>query len=467
LDKKIDFSKNLKLKQDLIDRLKALINLDLKMNEKYLGFKDIQNAWFKIGQVPRSQNVIIWNTFQHHIKNFYDYLHLNRKFKEIDIKYNLEYKKNTIEQAKKLIKNEDKIRAHKYFERLSKKWKFEIGPTKKEDEIKLSEEFKTIGKLILENKIEFDKNRDSITKENYLKKEALLNEINQIIEKEGNSTKEWQIKINSFEKIKNQIEKVGPIPAKENKKYWSNYKNIIRSFYGKKNEYFKNLKKTYQENISKQELIIKKVEKLNFDIDFEKNRKEIILLQKEWKKINPVPYKVNEKNWQKFRTICNKFFKKFDEKKEIKTSESIKNEKEQNKILKKIEKYDNTKNEDINVIIKEWRETGKVSSKNEIEFNKKIKKIFKKSGLNEQESVNKLLELKFGSMNEKQKKSEIHSLNIKLEVLKKELILFENNLSFFKDKSKENKLLDNSRKEIEKNKKEIEKIIYQKSMLNK
>ena len=51
----------------------------------------------------------------------------------------------------------------------------------------------------MENKIEFDKNRDSIIKENYLKKEALLNEINQIIEKEGNSTKEWQIKIKSFE----------------------------------------------------------------------------------------------------------------------------------------------------------------------------------------------------------------------------------------------------------------------------
>ena len=41
MDKKIDFSKNLKLKQDLIDRLKALINLDLKMNEKYLGFNAV------------------------------------------------------------------------------------------------------------------------------------------------------------------------------------------------------------------------------------------------------------------------------------------------------------------------------------------------------------------------------------------------------------------------------------------
>ena len=95
--KNIDLSKNLKIKKDLINKLKELINLDMKMNEKYLGFKDIQNQWFKTGAVPRADNVILWNTFQHHIKNFYDYLHLNRKFKEIDVKYNLEQKKETIE----------------------------------------------------------------------------------------------------------------------------------------------------------------------------------------------------------------------------------------------------------------------------------------------------------------------------------------------------------------------------------
>ena len=152
----IDLSKNLKLKQNLINELKELVNLDTTMNEKYLGFKEVQNKWLKIGPVPRVQSEIIWNTFQHHIKNFYDYLHLNRKFKEIDIKYNLDKKKETIEQAKKLIVIEDKVKASKYLERLNKKWKFEIGPTKKENEIILNEEFQRVGNLIKENKIEFD-----------------------------------------------------------------------------------------------------------------------------------------------------------------------------------------------------------------------------------------------------------------------------------------------------------------------
>jgi len=79
---------NLVEKKLLIEKLKELLNTDGSINDKYNKFKKIQNSWFKIGNVPRSQDLIIWNNFQHHIKNFYDYLHLNRKFKEIDLDHN-------------------------------------------------------------------------------------------------------------------------------------------------------------------------------------------------------------------------------------------------------------------------------------------------------------------------------------------------------------------------------------------
>ena len=467
MDSHIDLSKNLKLKQNLIAELKELINLDTTMNEKYLGFKEVQNKWLKTGPVPRVQSEIIWNTFQHHIKNFYDYLHLNRKFKEIDIKYNLDKKKETIEQAKKLIVIEDKVKASKYLERLNKKWKFEIGPTKKENEIILNEEFKRVGNLIKENKIEFDKNKDSILEENYLKIENLINEIREIVETEIASTGEWQKNITSFEKIKNQIENNGPIQYKNKKKVWTNYKNITREFYKKKNDYFKGLKKIYKKNILIQESIIIKVRELVLNDDFEKYRKEIVSLQIEWKKIKPVPYKINQKNWTNFKTVCDEFFNKINKQKENLANEFKINENKQIDILKEIEKYDETSKVDVNQLINKWQETGKASLNDEIEFDKKIKKIFKDSGLNKQESTTKLLETKLDSMSENEKSSEIYSLNKKLEVLKKELSLLENNISFFNDKSKENKMLDKARKEIANKKIEIESIIQQKVILNK
>lgn len=87
---------NLVEKKLLIEKLKELLNTDGSINDKYNKFKKIQNSWFKIGNVPRSQDLIIWNNFQHHIKNFYDYLHLNRKFKEIDLDHNLKENKQCI-----------------------------------------------------------------------------------------------------------------------------------------------------------------------------------------------------------------------------------------------------------------------------------------------------------------------------------------------------------------------------------
>ena len=147
---------NLIEKKLLIEKLKDLLIDDGSINEKYNEFKKIQNSWFKIGQVPRSQNVILWNNFQHHIKNFYDYLHLHRKFKEIDLDHNLKEKEKIIFNAKKLININDQFKALKDFERLKKRWKFELGPVKKENEDNLEKELKSIEEILNVKRKEFE-----------------------------------------------------------------------------------------------------------------------------------------------------------------------------------------------------------------------------------------------------------------------------------------------------------------------
>ena len=152
---KFNVDQNLIEKENLIERLKNLIHEDTNISNKYNEFKKIQNSWFKIGPVPRSKNGIVWNNFQHHVKNFYDYLHLNRKFKEIDLIHNLKEKEKIIQHSKKLIDLNDKFKASKDFERLKKRWKFELGPAGKENDEKLNSEFFEIEKIILENRHQF------------------------------------------------------------------------------------------------------------------------------------------------------------------------------------------------------------------------------------------------------------------------------------------------------------------------
>ena len=120
-----------------------------------------------------------------------------------------------------------------------------------------------------------------------------------------------------MEKNKNSLNKKGPIPSNKKKYYWKNYKETIRDYYSSKNLYYKNLKNIYKENILKQKDLIEKAENLQLNKNIEKSKKEIIIIQKEWKKINPIPYKINQKNYQKFKSICNCFFNKIDEGKQV------------------------------------------------------------------------------------------------------------------------------------------------------
>ena len=465
-NRNIDLNKNLDEKKKLIERLKNLINLDITMNEKYLEFKELQKKWFNIGPISRRENSIIWNNFQHHIKNFYDYLHLNRKFKEIDIKHNLEQKEIIINQGKELIKSKDIIRSYKFYERLKKKWKYEVGPTKKGNDKILNKKFSEIEKILYNNKIEFDKNKDLILNENLLKKEAHLKEISDIINKESKTKKEWQNKIKEFENIKNLLEKTGPIPSNKKKSFWKNYKEIIKNYYSSKNLFYKNLKKIYTENILKQQNLIEKAKSLQSNKNLQKSKKEIIIIQNEWKKIKPIPYKVNQKNYQKFKSVCNYFFSKIDEEKTNKLKEIKRNQVSQNKFLKKIENDKSKKEIDINQLMNKWKELGRVNLQTELKFQKSIIKVLVSRGFNKEESKIKFLEIKSDTMNDAEKDRKKKELIKKLDDLKKELSTLENNLSFFNDKSKKNTLLNKVHEDIKKNKDQINSIKSQINILN-
>jgi hypothetical protein len=457
---------NLIEKKILIEKLKELLITDGSINSKYNEFKKIQNSWIKTGQVPRSQNVIIWNNYQHHIKNFYDYLHLNRKFKEIDLDHNLKEKEKIILNAKELLKNNDQFKAFKDFERLKKRWKFELGPVKKEKEESLEKELSSIEEILNTKRKEFESNKDSILKSNYSKKESLITEIQDLHKIEINSIKNWQEKIKTFETLKNKIELAGPIPGKLKKTFWNNYKKVIRDFYSRKNKFFKNIKIIYSENIKKQNLLIEEVKTIVNKDDLEKERQNVISIQKKWKLIKPVPYKANEKNWKIFKNTCDTYFQKISQNKNIESKENKEFVRKQNQLIEELDKFKGKLN-DLEDIIKEYLSINKINSDKEKLFFEKIKNHLIRKGINENESQNKINEMKSKFMSNDQKKSEIYKLNLKLDKLKKDLIQQENNLLFFKDNSKENKLLNTVHLKIKNQKIEIERIINNKKNLLK
>ncbi|MDB2648474.1 DUF349 domain-containing protein, partial [Flavobacteriaceae bacterium] len=283
---------------------------------------------------------------------------------------------------------------------------------------------------------------------------------------DSNSIKDWQEKIKTFESIKKNIEDTGPIPRKLKKSFWNNYKKVVREFYSTKNIFFKKIKKVYTENLSKQNSLINEIINISSKDDLEKERQNVISIQKQWKLIKPVPYKANEKNWKNFKNSCDLFFQKISQNKNLKTKENKQFELKQNKLIEDVEKFSGEL-VGLEKIFEEYFLNNKLSSEKEKIFFDKIKTQLIKQGLKEEESQNKLNEMKSKFMSYDQKKSEVYKLNLRLDKLKKDLTQQENNLLFFNDKSKENKLLKTVHLKIKNQKLEIEKLIIEKNKLIK
>ena len=117
---KKDLQANLVKREELIEELKGLLTAEENINTTYKQFKDIQETWHTAGAIPRDKYNLTWNTYHHHVENFYDFLHLNREFRDLDFKHNLEAKLKLIVRAEELQQETDVNKAFRELQMLHK-----------------------------------------------------------------------------------------------------------------------------------------------------------------------------------------------------------------------------------------------------------------------------------------------------------------------------------------------------------
>ncbi|WP_050813315.1 DUF349 domain-containing protein [Aquimarina agarivorans] len=149
---KTNLEKNLKHRLELIEQLKTLISSNETVNNKFNLFKNIKEHWHQAGAIPRDQNNVVWNTFYHHVDKFYEIIHLDREFRDLDYKHNLEQKVKIIERAKELTQETNINRAFRELQVLHKIWKEEIGPVAKEYKDLIWDKFSELTREIHDNR---------------------------------------------------------------------------------------------------------------------------------------------------------------------------------------------------------------------------------------------------------------------------------------------------------------------------
>ena len=294
---------NLALRKSLIEELKGLIGVDRPISDTYKQFKDLQARWRESGHVPQSEANNIWKTYHHHVGIFYDFLHLNREFRELDYKYNYEEKIKIIEEVEAMSNMDNIQKAFRNLQELHKRWKDELGPVAKEHEEPLWERFSQATKVIHEKRQFFQKNQTEIFKANFDKKADLIAQMRELNESEIKTHNEMQKLIRNMEALRTSFFDCGSVSRSKSAEIWTAFKEVMRTFSRKRNSFYKSLKKEYAENMKKRMELVKQVEELHQTEDFASSTPKVIALQKQWKQMGPVSRKQNDKAWNPFESL--------------------------------------------------------------------------------------------------------------------------------------------------------------------
>ena len=102
--------------------------------------------------------------------------------------------------------------------------------------------------------------------------------------------------------------KVGPAPKERSEELWKRFRAACDPAYERCQVHFKQLDGERQENLQKKEKMCEEVEALVDSTDWNETAAKIKELQKQWKESGPVPRKVSDAIWKRFRGACDKFF---------------------------------------------------------------------------------------------------------------------------------------------------------------
>jgi len=298
---------NLQKKLDIIEKIKAMVTSPEEANKSYKEFKALQEEWREIKNVPAERANELWRNYQLYVEQFYDLLKLNSEAREYDFKKNLEMKTKLCEAAEKLAEEADVISAFHQLQKLHQEYR-ETGPVSKELREEIWNRFKAASTIINKRFQQHFEGLRAKEEENLAKKTVLCEKVEAIAAEENKGSADWERHTKQIIDLQAEWKTIGFAPQKMNVKIFERFRAACDDFFGRKAEFFKDLKEQFKVNADKKRALIEKAKALQDSTDWKSTSDKLINLQKEWKTIGMVPKRIGDQLWDEFLGACNKFF---------------------------------------------------------------------------------------------------------------------------------------------------------------
>ena len=451
---------NLEKKLEIIEKIKAMTTSPDEAGKSYNEFKELQQQWKDIKNVPADKANELWRNYQLYVEQFYDLLKLNSEAREYDFKKNLEMKTKLCEAAEKLANEEDVISAFHQLQELHQQYR-EIGPVAKELREQIWTRFKAASTVINKRHQQHFEDLRAKEEENLARKTALCEKVEELGKAENKGAADWEKRSKEIIDIQNEWKTIGFAPQKMNVKIFERFRAACDDFFGRKAEYFKALKVTFSENIEKKKALVEKAQALADSTDWKATSDKLIALQKEWKTVGMVPKKIGDQLWQEFLGACNKFFEARNAAGAGQRNEEHANLEKKKGIIEQLkalaENAAEATKEKVQALTEEYNKVGHVPYKEKDKlyeaYHEVLDRIYKE--LNISTKRRRLNDFKANIKNvakrgEEALDNERGRLARRFEQLKQEIQTYENNLGFLNASSKKgNSLIDEMNRKVQ------------------
>lgn len=458
---------NLEKKLEIIEKIKAMATSPDEANKSYNEFKELQQQWKDIKNVPADRASELWRNYQLYVEQFYDLLKLNSEAREYDFKKNLETKTKLCEAAEKLADEEDVISAFHQLQELHQQYR-ETGPVAKELREQIWTRFKAASTVINKRHQQHFEDLRSKEEENLTLKTALCEKVEEISKQENKTASDWEKRSKEIIDIQNQWKTIGFAPQKMNVKIFERFRAACDDFFGRKSEFFKEMKQAYAANIEKKKALVEKAQALADSTDWKVTSDKLINLQKEWKTIGVVPKKIGDQLWHDFLNACNKFFEARNAANAGARNEERENLDKKRSIIEQIKALvadaANATREKVQALTDEYNKVGHVPYKEKdalyAAYHEALDAIYKE--LNISNKRRRLDDFKSNIRNMAKRgedaiDNERGRLTRRFEQLKQEIQTYENNLGFLNASSKKgNSLIDEMNRKVQKLRDDLE-----------
>lgn len=138
--------------------------------------------------------------------------------------------------------------------------------------------------------------------ENLAQKQAILEELKQLIASEETLKKTYD----DFRALQEKWKGIGQVPATENANLWNTYHFLVEKFFDKVNINRELRDLDMKKNLDAKIALCERAEELLTEPSMAKAFKELQKLHEEWKEIGPVPQDKKDEIWERFKAATDK-----------------------------------------------------------------------------------------------------------------------------------------------------------------